>query len=420
MGTFKFVKNRFEPTKSTIDSNLLNVYYYLTPAKQKSFQAEIDGFSKENRFIGSQVSVNWKNRNTFKNAELFTVKAYGGFEVSLNDSLKRNNNFRVGGEATLNFPRYVIPFIRIRESNLYTPRTQLLLGYEFFVKQSLYTKNVFRFQYEFNWKETSNKQHILAPIAITYLNASNISDTFKKEAIQNPSILFNVYSEAILGSFYSYTFNTLNPVARNQWYFYGSLDLSGNIAGLVTGAKNFREKTVLDAPFAQYVKTDVDLRYKKTFRNKMQWANRLQVGVGLPYHNSALLPFSKQYIIGGSSSLRGFPVRTIGPGSYLPTINDQRFFQVIGGDYKILLNTELRFPLFGKFSGAVFADIGNIWTKDTILFGKAGQLKKDSYKELAVASGLGIRFDASVILIRLDLGIPLRKPFFTRWATLGN
>lgn len=419
LGTFKFVKNRFEPLQNNIDSNRLNVYYYLTPAKQKAFQAQIDGFSKENRYVGSQVSINWKNKNTFKGGELFTVKAYGGFEVSFRDSLKKNNNFRIGGEATLNFPRYVIPFIKLNESNFYPPRTQLLLGYEFFIKQGFYTKNVFRFQYEFGWKESSNKQHILAPVAITYLNASNITDTFFKEAVLNPAILLNVYSEALLGSFYSYTFNTLSPFKKNQWYFNGSVDLSGNIAGLATGAKNFREKTIFNTPFAQYVKFDVDLRYKKVFKRNWQWANRLQVGVGIPYNNSVLLPFSKQYIIGGSNSIRGFPVRTVGPGSYLPTVNDLRFFQVIGGDYKFLVNSELRIPLFGKFNGAIFTDVGNIWTKDTLLFGVAGQLQKNWFKELAVASGVGIRFDASVILIRLDLGIPIRKPFLPeneRWV----
>jgi outer membrane protein insertion porin family len=419
LGAFKFTKNRYEAVKDSADPYKLNVFYYLTPAKKKSLQAELDGFSKENKYIGSQLSINWRNRNTFKGSELFTVRAYGSFEISPNDSLKKNNNYRLGVEASMNFPQYIIPFIHIREKNLYPARTQFLLGYEYFIKQSFYTKNVFRFNYEFQWKESANKQHILAPVSFTYLSASNVTDSFYKAAALNPSLLSNVYNETILGSYYTYTFNTLNPQARHQWYFNAGLEAAGNIIGAFARAKEPRTKTLFGTPFAQYIKADGDLRYTKRFRSKIQWANRIQIGVSMPYNNSAMLPFSKQYLIGGSSSVRAFSVRSLGPGSYLPTAYDKAYFQTIGGDYKLLFNSELRIPLFGRFNGAVFADIGNIWTKDTLLFGKAGQLKKDFYKELAVAGGVGLRVDATVILIRFDLGIPLRKPYLPdgqRWV----
>ena len=419
LGAFKFSKNRFEAIKDTSNPYRLNVFYYLTPAKRKSLQAELDGFSKENRYIGSQLSVNWRNRNTFRGSEQLAIKAYGSFEISPNDSLKKNNNYRVGTEATLSFPRYLIPFFHFRESNLYPARTQLLLGYEYFIKQSFYTKNVFRFNYEFQWRESANKQHLFSPISLTYLKAVNVTDSFYAAAVRNPAILSNVYNEAITATYYSFTYNTLNPLAKNQWYFNVSLEAAGNIIGAIDHAKVPRSKKVFGTPYAQYVKQDFDLRFTKRYKNKLQWANRLQIGIGFPYQNSAFLPFSKQYIIGGSSSIRAFSVRSLGPGSYLPTLKDKTYFQTIGGDYKLLVNSELRIPLFGRFSSAVFTDFGNIWTKDTVLFGRAGQLKKSFLKELAVATGVGLRIDASVILLRLDLGIPLRKPYLPdgqRWV----
>ena len=131
------------------------------------------------------------------------------------------------------------------------------------------------------------------------------------------------------------------------------------------------------------------------------------------------MPFNKLYTIGGSSSIRGFRTRTLGPGTYKPTPGDQRFFQIIGGDYKLLGNTELRIPFTAQLSGALFVDAGNVWTKDTILFGQAGKFTNKFMRELAVASGIGIRFDATVLLIRADLGIPLRKPYLPdgqRWV----
>ena len=411
LGAFKFVKNRFEVAKVPDSTHKLNVYYYLTPAKKKSLQGEIDGFSKDNNSLGAQVSVNWKNRNLFKGAELLTVKAYTGFEVTYGDSLASNNNYRIGGEVSIRFPRYALPFFNIKENNFYPPSTNLLAGYELYRKQLFYTKNLFRVQYDFTWKKNVKKEYTLAPVSLSYLNASAVTDSFYKQAQLNPALLLNVYSEAILGSYFSYTYTNALAALKNKLYFNTSVDLSGNIAGLITGAKRFREKTIFNTPFAQYVKTDFDIHFTRTLPNKWDWANRLQLGIGIPYSNSALLPFSKQYTIGGSSSIRGFRVRSLGPGIYKPTAEDQRVFQIIGGDFKLLLNSEIRIPITSAISGAVFIDAGNIWTKDTLLFGKAGQLSKDWYKQLAVASGVGIRYDATILVIRVDLGIPLRKPY---------
>ncbi|MBK7557440.1 MAG: BamA/TamA family outer membrane protein [Chitinophagaceae bacterium] len=419
LGAFKFVKNRFEPLPDTGDLRRLNVYYYLTPAKKKSFQGELDAFTKENNSVGAQLSVNWKNRNLFRGAELLTIKAYTAFEVSIADSLRNNNSYRVGGEASIRFPRYAIPFFRIKENNFYPPNTNLLLGYELYRRQLFYTKNLFRLQYDFTWKKNIRTEYTFAPVSLSYLNASNVTDSFYKQALVSPAILLNVYSEAILGSYFSYTYNNAQARRKNRWYFSGSIDLSGNIAGLVTGAKNFREKTIFNTPFAQYVKTDLALHYTRVLSNGWDWANRIQLGIGLPYNNSNMLPFAKQYIIGGSGSIRGFRVRNLGPGTYKPTAEDMRFFQIIGGDYKFLFNTEIRIPVTKSLSTAIFIDAGNIWTKDTLLFGPAGKFTKDWYKELAVATGVGLRFDANVLIIRADVGIPLRKPYLPlgeRWV----
>ena len=421
LGAFKFVKNRFEAVKiaeANDTAHLMNVYYYLTPAKQKSIQAQVDGFTKENNFLGTQFSVNWRNRNAFHGAEQLAVKTYAGIETTSGDSVK-NSNYRLGGEVTLKIPRYAIPFFKLKENHFYPPNTSLLLGYELFKKDIFYIKNLFRFQYEFTWKPNIKTQFTVTPVAISYLQATNVTDSFKKEITKSPSLLLSVFSEAILATSAMYTYNSALRRTKNKVYFSTAIELSGNVAGLITGAKQYRSKNVFGVPFAQYVKFDVDYHFTRKLTNKFDWANRIQIGVGLPYNNSKLLPFNKLYTIGGSSSIRGFRTRTLGPGTYEPTPGDQRFFQIIGGDYKLLGNTELRIPFTQQLSGAVFIDAGNVWTKDTILFGKEGKLTNNFMKELAVASGFGIRFDATVLLIRADLGIPLRKPYLPdgeRWV----
>ncbi len=421
LGTFKFVKNRFQAVKDSTrkdTSYKMDVYYYLTPAKQKSIQGEIDGFTKENNYVGGQVSLNWKNRNLWRGAEQFGVKTYVALETTSGGAVS-NNNYRLGTEVTLKVPKYVTPFFHIKESNFYPPSTSFLVGYEYYRRDVYYTKNLFRFAYEATWKPNVQKQYTISPVALSYSLATNITDSFNKEALTNPSLLLTVYNEAILGSYGSYTYNSNFRSKRNKIYFNAAIDLSGNIAGLVTGAKDYRSKNIFGVPFAQYVKLDGDYHYTHKMKSGVDWANRLQIGIGLPYNNSRLLPFTKLYTIGGSNSIRGFRSRTLGPGKYKPTDEDQRFLQVIGGDYRLLANTELRFPFSKALSGAVFLDAGNIWTKDTILFGPLGKLSKDFYKEIAVATGIGIRFDAQVLLIRADLGTPLRKPYLPsgqRWV----
>lgn len=419
LGAFKFVKNRFEKDASMGDSNLLNVYYYLTPAPKKSLQAQIDGFTKDNNFMGSQASLNFLNRNAFRGAEQLNIKVYGGFETAIRDSLKGNNNFRLGGNVSIRLPRYAIPFVDIRENNFYQPNTSISLGYEWFRKNLLYSRNAFTANYEFTWKKNIRTLYRLAPISLSYVRATNVTDSFYKQLVTNPSLLLNIYDEITLGTTFNYQLSP-RARARNKWLYTLGLDLSGNIAGLLTGAKGFREKNVFGAPFAQFVKLDLGANYtRRLTKNGVDWANRLELGIGIPYNNSRLLPFAKQYTIGGASSIRGFSTRSLGPGTYKPTAEDQRFFQLIGGDFRLLANTELRVPFSKMIGGALFVDAGNIWTKDTLMFGPQSKLTKNWFKEIAVAGGVGVRVDLTFLLLRFDLGIPFRKPYLPereRWV----
>ena len=419
LGTFKFVKNRFEKDASNKDSNLLNVYYYLTPAPKKSLQAQVDGFTKDNNFMGSQASINFLNRNAFRGAEQLNIKVYGGFETAVRDSLKGNNNFRLGGNVSIRLPRYAIPFFDIKENNFYQPNTSITLGYEWFRKNLLYSRNAFTANYEFTWKKDIRSLYRLAPISLSYVHATSITDSFYKQLAANPSLLLNIYDEITLGTSFNYSLSP-RARARNKWLYTFGIDLSGNVAGLITGAKGFREKNVFGAPFAQFVKLDLGAHYTRQLtRTGIDWANRLELGIGVPYNNSKLLPFAKQYTIGGASSIRGFSTRSLGPGTYKPTAEDQRFFQLIGGDFRLLANTELRVPFSKLIGGALFVDAGNIWTKDTIMFGQQSKLTKNWFKEIAVAGGVGLRVDLTFLLLRFDLGIPLRKPYLPdgeRWV----
>lgn len=426
LGAFKFVKNRFEvatisDTLQQLNSanNGLNAYYYLTPQKKKTIQAEIGTFGKSNSYVGGQFNVNWLNRNIFRGAESFNVKTYVSYETASIDSLKNNNNYRLGTELSLVVPRFFVPF-KIKDNNLFPPRTRFTLGYEWFRRQQLYTKNFSRFQYEVNWKSKINVEQTIAPISITYTNTSGYSPRYLAQVGTNEVLRLSNLPEIVSSSFYNFITSTTYPNAANIFYFNANVEAAGNIAGAATGAKTGYSKTIVGAYFAQYVKADFDFRYTRKLAKDVYLANRIIVGIGMPYGNSKFLPFSRQFIIGGSSSLRGFSPRNIGPGTTLTNAFQQLYYPQVGGDYKLEMNSELRFPIIApRLKGAIFLDAGNIWTRDTILYSPTGQLTKGFLKQLAVDAGIGVRVDASILIIRLDVAFPLAKPWLPegqRWV----
>jgi outer membrane protein insertion porin family len=422
LGLFKFVKNRFEMDPQR-DTPKLNTYYYLTPLPKKTLRAELNGSTKSNNLTGSQISVSWRNRNTFKAGELLSITALGGFEVQYSGQLKGFNTYRAGLEANLSVPRFIIPFFNFNTKGGFVPKTNFLLAYDLLNKQNLYTLNSFRASYGYTWKENIKKEHILNPISINYVQPVNVTQIYKAAIDTNPTLQKAIDKQFILGSTYSYTFNPLTGNGpQTGLYFNGNLDLSGNIAGLVSGAdlRKGKEVTIFNAAFSQYLKADMDLRYYKQTGKNSVWASRLIAGLGYPYGNSSSLPFIKQFFIGGNNSIRAFRSRSLGPGTYLPKADSiTKFLPDQSGDIKLEINTEYRFKLVSVVNGAVFVDGGNIWlyNKDTLKPG--AEFTNQFIKQLAVGTGVGLRVDISFLVLRLDLAFPLRKPYLPdgqRWV----
>lgn len=421
LGTFKFVKNRFEPVP---DSFKLNTFYYLTPLPKKSLSAEVGWLSKSNNVTGSEATLRWRNRNAFRGAELATFSVYGGFEVQYSGQFSGYNTYRYGAQANLAFPRFLIPFYDLRTEGSFVPRTNIELGYDILQRQKLYTLNSYRAQFGYIWKESAQKEHTLNPISINYVQSLNVTDSFVKYLADFPSLQRTVAKQFVIGSNYNFNYNQLVNRDKNAGglYFNGLIDLSGNLLGLITGANAKEGKAVnlFGTPFSQYIKTEFDTRYYIRVGQNDQWANRLIVGVGIPYGNSRILPFVKQFFAGGSNSLRGFRSRSVGPGTFgggqVPR-DSSGILPDITGDLKLEFNTEYRAKLFSIVNGAVFVDAGNVWLYNdypgapNVADQPGAQFNKNFMKELAVDAGVGLRIDVTILLLRLDVAIPLRKPW---------
>jgi outer membrane protein insertion porin family len=416
LGAFKFVKNEFTPVKDTA-RNLLDVTYLLTPYSKKSFNGEVGGFTQNDSRGGVRGSISWRNKNLFRGAEIFTIKLSGSLEAQYGGKTERPNAYNAGVEANLNVPRFIIPFLNIKPSGMYIPRTIISAAYNYSLRAGAYQVNSLNFGYGYNWKEEIRKDHKLYPFNIT-LVSTDIIDASKASEFNFSNLIYN---GIIFGPTYEYTFNTqLDGVPRtNNYYFNGSIDLSGNLVGIAQGAKLDSPKKIFGSDYAQYIKTQLDFRYYRNLTPKTVLAAHALFGYGYAYGNSSRLPNVKQFFSGGSSSLRGFPSRLVGPGTfnerYLKDTNS--IFEVLG-DVKTELSVEYRAKLYKFIEGAAFVDAGNVWLlRDNPDF-PGGKFTGSFYKELAVDAGLGIRFDFSILLLRFDFAFPIRKPWFPegdRW-----
>lgn len=421
LNLFKFVKNRFEPVPG-IDSAKLNAYYYLTPFPKKSLRGEVNANTKSNNLTGSSITVGWRNRNTLRGGELFTIDATGGFEVQVSGQMRGFNTFRYGIEANFTLPRFLTPFFRLEPKGSFVPKTNFLLGYDLLTKQKLYTMQSFRAGWGYNWKENIYKEHQFNLVSINYVQPLVVTDMYLDSTKKNPTLLKAIEKQFIIGTNYNYNYNQLvgKPNLSGGWYLNGNVDLSGNVAGLITGAnaKDNKPKTLFKAQFSQYVKFETDIRRYIKVSKTVVWANRFIAGLGLPYGNSLQLPYIKQFFVGGTNSIRAFRSRSIGPGSYVDT-TITTFLPDQSGDIKLELNTELRAKLFSIVHGAIFIDAGNIWLFNEDPDKVGAKFNKNFLGDLAVGGGVGLRFDVSFLVVRLDVAVPFRKPWLVgkeRWV----
>nr|WP_315250971.1 BamA/TamA family outer membrane protein [uncultured Flavobacterium sp.] len=420
LGTFSFVKNEFRTSDSL--KNTLDSYYFLTLLPKKFIRFEVVGKTNSASYTGTEVNVNWNNRNTFKGAELLTVSVFGGADFQLAGTNSGKNIYKLGTETSLTWPRFITPF-NIQGNSEFVPRTKATLRYEYQNRTQLYALNSFNASFGYLWRENLRKEHQLNVMDITYVSPNNVTAEYQEDIDKDAALGKVIEKQLIFGPTYSYTYsNTMQKRKKHTFYFNAEVDLAGNITGLLTGA-NIKKKdavTIFNVPFSQYAKVKTDFRHYLKLSKDTELASRIIVGVGLPYGNSNVMPTSKQFVSGGTNSIRAFRARTLGPGSYLnTTTTNSSYLPDQSGDLKLEFSTEYRAKLFSIVKGALFVDAGNIWLLNADPNKAGAEISKDFMKEIAVGAGAGLRFDLSFLILRTDLAFPLRKPWLPendRWV----
>jgi len=423
LGMFRYANTRYDLSDSVPQH--LDLKIFLTRRLKQSLSAEMSMVSKTNSFVGPGLRVTYRIRNVLGGSETLSLNLNGRFETQYSGEYKGNTAYELSLNVNLDVPR-IIPNIGFRHSIRFIPVTRFTFGAGTYRRQGIYRLNTFNVGYQYNWRKNSYASHELKPVELSITNMVDVSDEFLEFLTQNPSLRRSFEEQFITGLSYTYTLNNLNRLNRTPVYFSGGIDLSGNIISAIKGIGNSDRPnpgnpyTLFGQPYSQYVRLRSDLRYYLEVGENSTLVSRLYMGAGIPYYNSSVMPYVKQFFIGGTNSVRSFIARSVGPGTYQPPDSLQGIYIEQVGDIKGEANLEYRFPILGYLKGAAFIDAGNIWLMNEYDDRPGGKFDiRSFYKELAIGSGLGLRIDANVVVVRLDIAFPLRKPWLPegeRWV----
>jgi hypothetical protein len=347
------------------------------------------------------------------------MKLKGAYEALSQQNSKLRSTQEYGVETSLRLPKFMVPFLQMdRFIKEYNPSTTFLAAYDY-QSMPFYSRRMANATFGYNWNGKYYTTHIVNPIQVNWVDLVSIDSAFQRK-IQSSSYLAYSYRDMmIIGGNYSYIFsNQKIQKSKDYWFVRINVEAAGNLPSLVgriAGAKKTNDTyQIINQPFAQYVKADIDFRYNVILNKVSSVVYRGFIGAGIPYGNSQAMPFEKQYFGGGANGIRAWQVRSLGPGSYVPEDKD---FLNQTADIKIEGNAELRFKLFWILNGALFLDAGNIWSYSRDDTRPGAQFRFNQFlDDIAVGSGAGLRFDFGFVLMRADMGIKLRDP----WITEGS
>lgn len=414
LGAVRYTNISFQPVA---DSTLLDTKIQIQTNKPSTISFQPEGTNTSGD-LGAAVSLTYQNRNIFKGSETFTMKVRGAYEAIRGLEGYSNQDFiEYSIEGRLTFPRFIVPFLSAESRRRNTATSEVSLMYDSQDRPEFH-RRVLSSGWRYQWKKQGHPDSYRFDVLdLNYVFMPWISDTFRKEYLDNPSnsnviLRYNYEDLFIMKMGFGYTYNNGRVALKTN------VESAGNLLGLGTaifgGSKNVNgQYRVFDIAYAQYVKADVDFaRNLLGHASKDQLIFHVGFGVAYPYGNSKVLPFEKRYFSGGANSVRGWTVRSLGPGRYKD--KDGRInFITQTGDLKLDLNLEYRTHLFWKFNGAAFLDAGNIWTLRQYDEQVGGQFSiKGLITDLAVSYGLGLRLNFDFFVLRFDLGMKAVNPAY--------
>ena len=399
------------------DSMYLDCHIQVSPQKTNSIQFQPEGTNTAGD-LGAAVSLIYQNRNIFHGSELLNVTARGAYEAIRGLEGYQSHNYEEWGlETSLAFPRFLFPWMKKSFHRRSSATSEILFSYN---RQNRpeFQRRIFTAAWRYKWNNPrKHTQYKVDAIDVNFISMPWISETFKHDYLdsvsnRNAILRYNYENLMIMKAGIGFTYSDMGKTIRLN------LESAGNVLHLLSAPIKFREntegqKTFVGIAYAQYIKGDADYTRLFALEDRSNLAVHARLGIAYPYGNSSILPFEKRYFAGGSNSVRGWSVRSLGPGGYVR--NDGRIdFINQTGDIKLELSAEMRSHLFWRFQSAIFVDAGNIWTIRKYDDQPNGQFRFDTFmKQVAVAYGVGLRLNFDYFVIRLDMGMKAVTPAYT-------
>ena len=421
LNVFKYINIQFHESMETdsLHQNLLDCTIQLSRASVQTFSISPD-VTNSGGAPGVQANISYSNKNVFRGAELFrisfntSVQAQGSIGTTSNKQFF--NTLEFGGNASLTFPKFLIPIRQEKLPKSFKPKTIISIGYDF-QQRPEYNRNISNISFGYSWMQNVTLRHILNPVEIIYVKAfldstfaSNLSKLHDKR-YQN-----QYQDHLVAGLKYSITFNNqkINTV-KDFFYIRSNFEAGGNLLYVINEVIKAHKNsagyyTLFNIPYAEFIRPDLDIRFYHLLNKSSTLVFRFYGGIGFPYGNSNGLPFEKAFFAGGANDLRGWKLGTLGPGAYH---NDTLATFDQTGDLQLQGNFEYRFPVYKWLKSAVFIDAGNIWLRHETQDFPGGIFSlKTALGQVAIDVGVGVRLDFDYFIFRLDPAVPIRVPYY--------
>ena len=446
MGLFSYNSIQFTPRNEPVVeqhledgcevySDTLDAQIDLVFDKPYDFYIEANGKGKTTGRVGPEFVVGLTKKNAFRGGEKLDINLHGSYEwQTINKAGAKSthiNSYEYGSDVALVFPRVITPWNAFRtmaqnerrfRAGHYprryygTPTTTVKASMNVLNRASYFRRHVVSGELTYDWATSAQHHHSFSPLVLSYEYMNSRSAAFDSVISQHPYLQISMRDQFVPKMSYTYTYNSpLNYRSPITWST--TISEAGNVLAtgyLIAGNKwNEKDKQMFKNPFAQFLKFETDFVKYWRLTETSTLVGHVNAGVIWSYGNTEKAPYYEQFYVGGANSIRAFNVRSIGPGKYQPANSKYSYIDQTG-DIKFVANLEYRPKLWGDLYGALFLDMGNVWNMHEQEYSPNGKFEaKNFLKQMAVGTGIGVRYDMGMFVIRLDWGVGLHLPYET-------
>lgn len=420
IGVLSQMDVNYVPRDTTPACDTLDLYINATLDKLYDSNFEVSAEFKSNQQVGPVVSYGLAKRNAFGAGEKVSFDVYGSYEWQTGAGARAGgrsliNSYELGTRLALEFPRLLLPRAGRRRWRFpATSRFSLEAGWK--NRANFYGMLSLSLSATCEWHPRRTVKHELTPFSLDFDRIQHTTPAFDSIMTANPALYTSMRDQFVPSVYYAYTY--ASPAARRHpLWLQATLKQAGNLLSCFYAAagRPFSQsgKQLLGNPFAQFVKATLEVHKTFSLTPDVSVATRFYGGVILSYGNSRRAPYAEQFYVGGASSIRGFAVRSVGPGRYQSPLGGAYAYTDQTGDLRLEANAELRFRLVADLHGAAFIDAGNVWLTRPDPLRPQAHITWRGLRDIAVGTGAGLRYDLDFLVIRFDVGVALHAPYDT-------